>query len=144
MEWAKIMLPLMIPLFILTRGILFMTPHQLSTEAKGLLRSGVAPEDFVKEIANKGYWDSCKTIDQEVDLEIYFHKVVRDGVSYLTVQRGKHRKPTITPEQYMYFVLQFYPVGGLRDDVLGENTALRRVGGKRVTEGEDQAWYEAA
>ena len=130
--------------FTSPRGILFMTPHQLSTEAKGLLRSGVAPEDFVKEIANKGYWDSCKTIDQEVDLEIYFHKVVRDGVSYLTVQRGKHRKPTITPEQYMYFVLQFYPVGGLRDDVLGENTALRRVGGKRVTEGEDQAWYEAA
>jgi len=130
--------------FMSPRGILFMTPHQLSTEAKGLLRSGVAPEDFVKEIANKGYWDSCRTIDQEVDLEIYFHKVVRDGVSYLTVQRGKHRKPTITPEQYLYFVLQFYPVGGLRDDIGKENSTLRRVGGKKVAEGEEIPWYEAA
>lgn len=61
------------------RGILFMTPHQLSSDAKSLLRGGVAPEDFVKEIANKGYWDSCRVIDQEVDLEIYIHLVKRNG-----------------------------------------------------------------
>ena len=128
--------------FMSPKGILFMTPHQLSTEAKGLLRSGVSAEDLVKEIANKGYWDSCRTIDQEVDLEIYHHKVVKDGISYLCVQRGKHRKPTITPEDRLYFVLRFHPVGGIRDDIGKANSTLRKVGGKAVSEGADTEWWD--
>lgn len=128
--------------FMNPRGILFMTPHQLASDAKQLLRSGVTPENFVKEIANKGYWDGCRVIDQEVDLEIYIHKVVTGKGSFLTVQRGKHRKPTLTPEKDQFFVLPFHPVGALRDDVLGADTTLKKVGGKPVAEGGDADWYD--
>ena len=128
--------------FMNPRGILFMTPHQLASDAKQLLRAGVTPENFVKEIANKGYWDSCRVIDQEVDLEIYIHIVKTAKGSFLTIQRGKHRKPTITPEKYLFCVLPFSPVGGIRDDILGEDTTLKKVGGKPIAEGGDSEWFD--
>lgn len=128
--------------FTNSRGITLITPHQLSTEAKGLVRQGV--EDFVKEIANKGYYDSCKTIDQEVDMEIYIHIVIINGRSYLTIQRGKHRKPTITPMQYLYTVLPFESVGGIRDDIHGLDTSMKHPGGRSVGEGggDEKPWWQ--
>jgi len=56
------------------RNILVITPHQLSTEAKQLVRNGVTPLNFVKEIAGKGYSEGSRQLDQVVDLEIYLHK----------------------------------------------------------------------
>lgn len=123
------------------RGITFITPHQLSTEAKSLLRQGV--DNFVKEIANKGYYDSCRTLDQEVDLELYLHIVKMGGASYLTVQRGKHRKVKITPEKDLYCVIPFHPVGGILDDINGPDSSRKHVG--NVTDsGSDTPWWEAA
>lgn len=124
-----------------SRKILCITPHQLSTEAKKLTRMGV--EDFVKEIANKGYWDSCTTIDQEVDMEIYQHKVEVNGEAYLTFQRGKHRKPVVTPSQDLFFVLKFQKERGfIDDDVLTMDTSRKRVGAAAVSEGGANAWYD--
>lgn len=113
--------------FTAPRGILFITPHQLSTEAKGLVRQGTT--DFVKEIANKGYYDSCRTIDQEVDGEIYIHIEKKSGESFLTVQRGKHRKPKITREEFLYTVLPFSPIGAIRDDINGTDLSMKKVHG---------------
>jgi len=124
------------------RGILFMTPHQLSSDAKALLRGGVAQEDFVKEIANKGYWDSCRVIDQEVDLEIYIHLVKRDGETWITMQRGKHRKFKITPEADLFCVYKFSEVGGLKPDFGGQAQFRRRVGAATAAEGGAPAWYD--
>lgn len=117
-------------------------PHQVSTEAKYLLRNGV--DDFVKEIANKGFWDSCKTIDQEVDMEILIHIVKLDGKSYLTVQRGKHRGlgTRQTPDAHMYTVLPFFPVGGIRDDIHGKDLSMSKVGGGSA-DGEGAEWFVA-
>lgn len=112
--------------FHTARSIAFISPHQLSTEAKALYRGGI--EDFVKEIANKGYYDGCRTLDQEVDLEIYFHIVIMNGKSYLTMQRGKHRKVNQTPQADLYTVLQFFDIGGLRHDINGADTSLKRPG----------------
>ncbi|MBE0438281.1 MAG: hypothetical protein IBX57_00745 [Gammaproteobacteria bacterium] len=125
-----------------TRGITFVTPHQLSTEAKGLVRQGV--ENFVQEIANKGYYEGSRQIDQEVDLEIYIHiEKIKGRGSYLTVQRGKHRKPTITKNEDLYFVMPFNDVGGIRDDINGEDTSLKSVGGTSVAEsGEAKEWFD--
>lgn len=124
--------------FMAPRKITFITPHQISTEAKYLLRAGV--DSFVKEIANKGYWDSCKTIDQEVDMEILIHIEKVDGESYLTVQRGKHRKAgPITPEKDLYTVLPFFNVGAVRDDIMGEDLSMRKVGANKG--GEDGGWF---
>lgn len=128
--------------FCAPRGITFITPAQLSTEAKGLVRQGV--EDFVKEIANKGYYDSCRTIDQEVDLEIYIHIVKVNGESYLTVQRGKHRKVKITPEKDLYHVLPFSPVGGVRDDINGKDTSRKHPGGGAMGSEDERPWWETS
>lgn len=122
------------------KGIAFVTPHQLSTEAKSLVRQGV--DNFVQEIANKGYYDSCRTIDQEVDLEIYIHIERVGRESYLTMQRGKHRKIKITDVSDLYSVLKFEPVGGILDDVNGEDLSRKRVGGKSSAEGGGGAWWD--
>lgn len=114
--------------FCAPRKITLITPHQLSTEAKMLIRQG-NEENFVKDIANKGYYDSCKTIDQEVDLELYIHIVKADGKSWLTVQRGKHRLIQQTKEEYKYTVLPFEDVGDIRDDVNGPDTSRKKPAG---------------
>lgn len=128
--------------FTAPRGIAMVTPHQLSTEAKQLVRQGV--ENFVQEIANKGYYDSCKTIDQEVDLELYIHIVKVNGSSYLTVQRGKHRKVKITPDKDLFCVLPFSPVGGVRDDVLGRDSTRKHVGGGELGTEDEKPWWNTS
>lgn len=125
--------------FTSKRGITCITPHQLSTEAKQLVRLGT--DNFVQEIANKGYWDSCRTIDQEVDMEIYIHIVKVNDESYLTMQRGKHRKIAITPEKDKYCVYKFEEVGGIKDDINGRDASRRHVGGKTVADGGDASWF---
>lgn len=127
--------------YTMKRGITFITPHQLSTEAKSLTRMGV--EDFVKTIANKGYWDSCRTIDQEVDMEIYLHIEKVNGESYLTAQVGKHRKITRTPLVDQYTVYKFEP-WGICDDVGGPDMSRRSVGGSTSHEGGAPAWFSTA
>ncbi len=90
--------------------ILFVTPHQISTDAKRLLSNGLPPLEFVKFIANKGFYDGSKRLDQEIDLELYIHIAKKDKKPVLTVQRGKHRIPTTIPDEKKFFMLEFiYP-----------------------------------
>lgn len=126
--------------FTSEKGITFVTPAQLSTAAKALVRQGV--EDFVKEIEGKGYYDSCGTIDQEVDLEYFIHIVKVNGVSYLTVQRGKHRKVKPTADKFRYFVLPFSDVGGVRDDIHKQDSARKHAGGGVVGSADERPWWE--
>lgn len=129
--------------FMAKKGITFLTPHQLSTDAKTLVRMGV--DNFVKEIANKGYYDGCKTIDQEVDLEIYIHIVKVNGVSYLTIQRGKHRRPgDITPDKDQFTVYKFDGPANIQDDVCGKDCSRSVVGGDTLSDGGSAPWYAMA
>jgi hypothetical protein len=129
--------------FTSARKILTITPHQLSVDAKKKTREGV--EDFVREIANKGYWDSCSTIDQEVDMEIYQHLVVINGETYVTWMRGKHRKSgTPTPHEHYYTVYKFAPVGFIPDDVLGADMSRKRVAAATASDGGQTAWFDMA
>lgn len=89
------------------KSIAFITPWQLSTEAKQLLRNGISPQNFVKEIAGKGYFEGSKQIDQVVDLEVYIAVARINRKPYLTVQRGKHRGQPILDDADMYFTLPF-------------------------------------
>lgn len=125
--------------FTAPRKTTFITPHQLSTEAKGLVRGNI--EDFVKEIANKGYYDSCKTIDQEVDLEISIHIEKVNGESYLSVQRGKHRKLEITPIADLYTCLKFEQVGDILDDINGPDLSCKKPGGGAVSGNNAETWF---
>jgi hypothetical protein len=117
-----------------------MTPHQLATDAKMLIRNGL-DEHFVKEIANKGYYDGCRTIDQEVDMEIYIHKVIVNGKSYLTVQRGKHRVIKQTPEEHKFCVLPFHDVGDIRDDINGPDTSTKKPGAVKMDDGTEKSAF---
>ncbi len=121
------------------RGITLLTAHQLSSDAKQLLRNGC--ENFVKEVANKGYWADSKQIDQELDLEIIINlERPGDGSTFLTAHRGKHRMPFITPEKDLYTVYKFAEVGAIPDDVLGESAALKKVGMGPIGSDDDAFW----
>lgn len=105
--------------FCSSRKICCITPHQLSTEAKNLIRNGVPEEDFVKIIDGKGYYQRSKALDTIVDCELLIHvfKTKKDGVSYLSIQRGKHRIPTIIDEKDKYLLLPFPKKMPIPDDV---------------------------
>lgn len=122
------------------RKITCITPHQLSTDAKQLVREGKT--NFVQEIANKGYYAGCKQIDQEVDLELYIHIEIVNGKSWLTVQRGKHRIIGQTPLVDQYCVLPFEPIGGIRDDINGPDTTRRKVGGGPIGSTDENPFWE--
>jgi len=94
--------------FCSAKKIAFITPHQLSTEAKSLLRSGMPEDQFVKEINEKGYFAGSRQLDQEMDLEVYIHLFKRGkDETWLSVQRGKHRLPTIIPDSHKYYLMKF-------------------------------------
>jgi len=99
------------------REILVLNTHQLSTEAKQLIRNGVSPLSFVKEIAGKGYTEGSKQIDQIVCGEMYLGKAPANGKYVLTVQRGKHRRPGIIDDSKMYCTLPFPKQAPIPDNV---------------------------
>jgi len=109
------------------RKIAVITPHQLSTEAKMLLRSGTSDFNFVKEIAEKGYFTDSKQLDQEVDLEIYIHLAKMNKKSYLTVQRGKHRISTIANDEDKFFMLEFPHQMPIPDDIDTADMSLKKI-----------------
>lgn len=126
------------------RKITLLTPHQISTAGKSLVREGSSTE-FVKEIANKGYYAGSSQIDQEVDLEIYMHIVKFNGESWLTLQRGKHRIPGITLEEDLFTVYKFHTVGTIPWDIDKEDMSVRKVGaGKRGSRDEVPYWDQEA
>lgn len=95
--------------FFSVKNICCITAHQLSTEAKQIIRSDIREDDFVKMIAGKGYTELSKQIDQIVDGELYLHiaKVKKD--KWLTMMRGKHRVPTLISDEDKYGKLKFQP-----------------------------------
>ena len=106
--------------YMSARDILFITPHQLSSDAKQLIRNGVAPLNFVKEIAGKGYTEGSKQLDQVVDLELYLHKAKLNGKWVLSVQRGKDRRPTIVDDELLYTTLPFPPKAPIPEEIAEE------------------------
>lgn len=121
------------------RKILTLTPHQLSSEVKYLIRQDIPL--LAKELVGKSYWDSCKTIDQEADgiLILYIEKY--KGRKYLTVALDKHRKSgPVTPEKDRFAIIPFFDAGAIRDDLLGEDLSIDKLGADIEDEGGD--WYE--
>lgn len=114
--------------FMLRKKIGFLTAHQMSTEAKALERGGEAI--LVKAVCELGYYAGCRTVDNEVDMEIYQHKVIIGGRHYLTWQRGKHRKPgNPTDENMKFCVYEMLPVATIPWDYDREPRYQRRIPG---------------
>lgn len=109
------------------KNIAVITPHQLSTEAKMLSRTGLADTEFVKEINEKGYYAETKQLDQEVDIELYMHIAKVNKEAYLTLQRGKHRIPTILPDDEKYMMLKFPKNMPIPCDIDGEDSSFKTI-----------------
>lgn len=116
--------------FFKARWTTMITPHQLSMDAKKLIREGHG--DLVKLVLSKGMYDACGRLDQEVDGEMFQHIEYVNNKPYLTFQRGKHRKTRQTPLIDRYFVLPLHEIGDLYDDIDGDDTTLRRPGGGKI------------
>lgn len=130
--------------FFSARNILFITPHQLSTEAKVNRRDGEL--DFVKGLVDNGYYAGCKQIDQVVDGELFtqieFEGGKKISPAWLTVQRGKHRKVAQTPGEFLFACLPFTKDGIILDDIYGPDSSSKRVGGKPMSEGGGSSWWQ--
>ncbi len=94
--------------FFSSRRILFITPHQLSTDAKQMIRDG--HQNFVKQLPGRGYFSGSKQIDQEYDVGAI-------------------------PESDKYFVLPFPVKGPIPDDLFKPRIDCKRVGGESIGSG---------
>ena len=115
------------------KNIFLSTPHQLGVDAKQKQKEGVA--EFVKKVVGMSFYDACKRIDQEVDLEITIHKEEVNGISYMTMARGKHRGVNTTPLVDQYCVYEFDPELGLPYDFWSEDESRRKCGGETMADG---------
>lgn len=113
--------------FFGSKKIFFATPHQLSTEAKQLIRNGVPDVNFVKEVTGKGYTSASKQLDQVVDLELYLHIARVNRKPFLTVQRGKFRDPAIIDDELLYCMLPFPKNAPILDDLNSEHGDLDTI-----------------
>ena len=114
--------------FMGPKKITFITPHQLSTEAKQLLRTGVPEANFVKEINERGYYAGSKQLDQELDLELTIHIFLHMKEWWLSVQRGKHRLSTIVSDDLKYMLYKFNIKGmPIQSDGPGEDQCIRKL-----------------
>lgn len=126
--------------FMTARKITFITPHQLSTDAKAMMRDG--RQDFVKQLVGGGYYSNSKQIDQVVDGELFIHIEKLNREAYLTVQRGKHRKVSITPDEHLYAVYKFVKNGVVMDDVDKLDSMRQKLGGPTMDEGGGSPFHE--
>lgn len=113
--------------FCKSKNIAFITPHQLSTEAKILLRNGMPGYQLVKEIAEKGYFDKTKALDREFDIGILLCKFRHNKKDYLAVQRDKHKIPTIVDEEKKFFILEFPNKMPIPSDIKRERSSFRSI-----------------
>ena len=113
--------------FCSSRGTLFITPHQCSTDAKGLIRGGVSEDQFVKEIAEKGYWENNRGLDRIFDLGLLIHLFKRGGDTFFTVQRDKHRISSIVDDDSKYAIWKFPKFMPIPHDIDGECISFRKM-----------------
>jgi len=103
--------------FSKTKGITFITAHQLNREAMRLLL--IEKNNSVKKFTAAFAANSIGA-SQEIDLELFIHlEKNHNGQKFLTMQRGKHRYVDDTPESHQYCAYKFSPYG-IGDDIEGE------------------------
>jgi len=113
--------------FCAARKTLCITPHQLSTDVKGLIRTGLPEDRLLKEIAWKGYFESSKQLDQEYDVGLYVHLFKHNKESWLSIYKEKHRGQ-VTAEDDVHALYRFPKMKlPIADDLLGEDTAFMKL-----------------
>lgn len=122
--------------FTSPNNIYHYTAHQLSTQAKELSR--MYPDEYIRKLPGKGYYEGCKKLDTEFDFEHFVAKTTHGGITWQEVQWGKHRKMGATAEEDKYYCLKFRPLPmiGFQYDVhLDTDLSYKKVG-SHATNGE--------
>lgn len=119
--------------YCLSKRILLLAPHQLSTEALEIKRNN--DRYLARTVAALGYYQDSKGLGREPELEIVVDKVVDNGKSYMAFARGKHRGVGDTPEKDKFFILPFTE-WGLAWDIDTIDTSLTKFGQERTSTGE--------
>lgn len=91
--------------FCSSNGIVFMTPHQLSTEAKRLLQT-TPGEQFLHVIKGGGFFEKTKGLDRIYDIGILCHIVNASAGDFLHVVVDKHRFPSVVDSSLKSFFLE--------------------------------------
>lgn len=118
--------------FTAVNDIYHYTAHQLSTDAKTLARQ--FPDDYIKKLPGKGYYEGCKKLDTEFDYEYLVAKTFKDGITWQEFQWGKHRKMGATQESDKYFAVKFHNqvgmIGYAWDVELDIDLSYKKVGAR--------------
>ncbi|HFT2124571.1 TPA: DnaB family ATPase [Pseudomonas aeruginosa] len=123
--------------FMIARGICFLTPHQLSPEAKKLLKELDDESEvyFAREVSGKSMTETSTKITNEVDGVITIHVAKTSMKNYFTCSIGKQRGEGCSPEK-RFFIYDLDPVLGLVHDINGK-PAFRRSLQQRFNENGD-------
>lgn len=114
--------------FTSARGIIFISPLQLSTEAKQMIRNGTPGHMFVRECLGKDLIADSKQIMHEVDLLLILHLFTHKRRKYLAVGLDKHRLPSVAPDEDRHFYLPFPgPNIPVLPDVDGDDTSMQSL-----------------
>lgn len=112
--------------FFAVRKTTIITPHQLSSEAQGLIRGGVPPERFVREVAGKGYTEGCRTLQTVIDVDLYLHLVTDKEDTYLSMYKAKH-KGSITNPMDRYALMKFPTKLPIPPDLNGPDQSFKSL-----------------
>jgi hypothetical protein len=112
------------------------TAHQLSPAARDLART--YPDDYIKKLVDKGYYEGSKKLNTEFDYEVFTAKTIFQGQAWGEFQWGKHRKMGSTQEPDKYYAMKFldYPMMGFKYDLLLDADHSYKKVGARVSNGE--------
>ncbi|ASU03589.1 putative DNA helicase [Erwinia phage vB_EamM_RisingSun] len=107
--------------FTMARGICFVTPHQLSPEAKKILRESDDESEvyFGREVAGKSMTETSTKLTNEVDVEITIHVAKTDLKNYWTFSIGKQRGEGCDPKD-RFGIYDLDPEKGLVHDINGK------------------------
>lgn len=127
------------------RKITLITPHQVSGEATNLVRAGET--NLVEKIVGLDYYDGCRRLTQEVDVEIVLDIVrIKEGKrtrAYQTMAIGKNRAVRVMPDEHKSCCYEFTEDWGLIPDVEGDATFISDINSIRKTgslDGEEELW----
>ncbi len=129
--------------FMAPRGVIFMTPWQLSPEAKMLKRDKTP--DLVTRLVGGGYTNGCKTLDQVYDVGILFNLECVNREWYLDAALDKLRRIEQPADEFRRFSLKFNNTkagkGVILEDIGKENSAYKRPGGEKFSSKEESETY---
>lgn len=112
------------------KNIWYITPHQIGSKAFELRRQG-REDDFVKDIAGRGYWDGCQRLGQEPDMDQLTHVVKTQNGSWLTSASSRHRGAGNTPTEDLFWIRKFEN-DFIADDIHGADLTRTKIGGGSV------------